>query len=115
MAIRGTTPIYTLTVEGYDLTDTTIVVSVENGRKRIELAGTRLNVTHTSASGTDPEYSTIVFVLTQRETLSLSPGSANVEAKWIDLGGNVKGAKSTQPITIVDTSIDHEIAYDGGD
>lgn len=76
--VRGSTPIYTATVPDFDLTDKTVFVTIDNGDTQITLSGERLTVT------ADEQASTIAFSLTQRETLSLMAGQAEIQARFID-------------------------------
>lgn len=76
--VRGSTPIYTATVPDFDLIDKTVFVTIDNGDTQITLSGERLTVT------ADEQASTIAFSLTQKETLSLMAGQAEIQARFID-------------------------------
>ena len=79
---RGTTPTYTLTIAGYDLTAMTVYVTIKGifGRT-VTKTGNDLTIT------TDSTGSTIAFRLTQAETLELLEGKADVQARFIDAQG----------------------------
>lgn len=112
--IRGTTPTYTLIVEGYDLTDKTVYVTILQLTRIITLTGERLAISYTPAEGEEPAGSVVVFGLTQRETLSLRDGDADVQIKFIGEDGNVEGT-DTGKITIKPALLEREIEYKGGD
>lgn len=82
-AIRGTTPDYILTLEGYDLTGKTTYVTLAQGRDTVTLTGDRLTV------AVDQSGSTVAFALTQEDTLAFSPGTVAVQLKAISESGNV--------------------------
>ena len=90
---QGTTPTYTLTISGYDLTDKTVFVSIRARGKLIVLSGDRLPI------GNESSVSAIVFTLTQEETLSLGVGQGEVQVRFIDAQGVAK-ATDIKPITI---------------
>lgn len=79
--IRGTTPTYTLFVEGHDLTGTTVFVTFKNDRRKLVLSGERLSVTG------GEEESIVAFGLTQEETLALKEGTAQIQVRFIDSAG----------------------------
>ena len=79
--IRGTTPTFTLIINGYDLTEMTVHVTLTQGDTAITLTGNRL------ATAFDDESSTIVFRLTQEETLSLKKGTALIQVRFVDAAG----------------------------
>lgn len=105
---QGTTPSYTLTVSGYDLTDKTVYVAIRARNKLLTLTGERLAIGYTEG------VSAVVFTLTQKETLAMAVGTADVQIRFIDAAGNAK-ATDIQPITIRSILQPGEIAYDGGD
>ncbi len=82
-AIRGTTPDYILTLEGYDLSGKTAYVTLQQGTNTVTLSGDRLTV------AADQSGSTVAFALTQEDTLMFSPGAVSVQLKAIDAQGNV--------------------------
>lgn len=56
---QGTTPTFTLTVNGYDLTDKTVFVTIKGRGKSITLTGERLSIAF------ENDISVIAFMLTQ--------------------------------------------------
>ena len=104
---QGTTPTYTLTISGYDLTDKTVFVSVKVRGKLIVLDGNRLSI------GYENGVSAIVFALTQEETLSLGTGQGEVQVRFIAADGTAK-ATDIKPITVERILQPGVIVYDGG-
>ena len=75
---RGTTPTYTLTVDA-DLTGWTCYVTLKGTGKVLNLEGDRLSVE-------GGETSTVVFSLTQKETLGFKAGKCEVQVRAIRNG-----------------------------
>ena len=96
--IRGTTPFFTLAIDGYDLTDKTVYVTIAQNNVKIIKTGDDLQVTY--AEG----LTGIVVMLTQRDTLKLKKGRAYVEVKFIDSGGIVY-ATNTKRIDVVENTL----------
>ena len=90
---QGTTPIYTLNVHGYDLTDKTVYVAIKARGKLIVLTNDRLSIGYYNG------VSAIVFTLSQEETLSFGTGQGEVQVRFIALDGTAK-ATDIKPITI---------------
>lgn len=103
-AVRGTTPEYTLTLEGYDLTGKTVYVTLAQGSLKTTLTDDRLTIV-AEESG-----STIAFELTQAETLRYKVGDVEVQLKCIDEQGNVDASGIGQ-LTIDRALLEKEIAY----
>ena len=102
--IRGTTPEYTLTVEGFDLTDQTVFVTVSQGVAAVTKTGSDISVVY------DGENSDIMFSLTQQDTLSLKPGKASVQVRFIDAGG-VAQATDIAELDVGQVLLERVIAY----
>ena len=102
---QGTTPTYTLTINGYDLTDKTVFVTIKGRGQPITLTGPRLSI------GYDNGVSVIAFALTQPETLALPLGQAEVQVRFIDANGIAK-ATNIAPITVERILQPGVIAYD---
>ena len=103
-AVRGTTPDYVLTLEGYDLTGKTVYVTLAQGGIKTTLTGDRLTIV-AEESG-----STIAFELTQAETLRFKAGDAEVQLKCINSEGHVD-ASGTGQLTIDRALLEREISY----
>ena len=105
---QGTTPEYTLTVSGYDLTDKTVYVTVRSRGRIITKTGDDLAMAYSDGA------TSIVFGLTQQETLYLDLGQAEVQVRFIDVNGDAK-ATDIKPITVERVLQPGVIAYTGGD
>jgi len=105
---QGTTPTYTLVVEGYDLTDKTVYVTLRAGGKRVTLTGDRLTVVY------DDTDSTIAFRMTQQETFALPLGDVDVQVRFIDSNG-VAMATVIKQVDNNRVLLNEVIDYDGGD
>lgn len=103
-AVRGTTPDYVLTLEGYDLTGKTAFVTIAQGGLKTTLTGDRLTIV------ADEGGSTVAFSLTQAETLRFKVGDADVQLKCIDDQGNVDASGIGQ-LTIDRALLEREISY----
>lgn len=104
---RGTTPTYTLTISGYDLTEMTVYVTVRGAfGKLITKTGDDLSIS------TDETGSVIAFRLTQAETLELNTGRAEVQVRFIDAQG-VALATDIGEIAVERVLLPGEIEYRG--
>lgn len=104
MAVRGTTPDYTLTLAGYDMTGQRPYVTIRQGSTQLTLTGDRLAVT------VDESGSAIAFSLTQQETLRFKVGAADVQVKTIDEGGSVKATGKAR-LDIEEALLERVITY----
>lgn len=102
--IRGTTPDYVLTLDGVDLSNQTVYVTIGQGKTRLTKTGDELSVS------VDETGSAIAFSLTQQDTLGLSAGSASVQVRFIDAEG-VAQATEKAALTIEDVLLERVIAY----
>ena len=74
---QGATPYLMITVVGHDLSDAdAVVVSLRSRGGAVDIDTPRVTVT------TDGEDSLLTVHLTQEETLTLTPSSAVVQARW---------------------------------
>ena len=104
--IRGTTPAYTLTIAGYDLTQMTVFVTVRGQYGTlVTKTGDALTVT------ADATGSTIAFRLTQEETLALTVGRAEVQVRFIDANG-IALATEIAPVTVERVLLGGVIEYE---
>lgn len=107
-AIRGTTPVYVLILDGYDLTGTTVYVTLAQGEVKTTLPRERLSV------AAEESGSVVAFELTQAETLGYKVGYVEVQVKCIDAEGNADGFAIGQ-FTISRALLEKEISYDAED
>lgn len=104
---QGTTPTYTLTVAGHDLTAQTVYVTIQGKFGRaLTLTGERLTVT------ADTDGSTIAFRLTQKETFALHIGTAEVQVRFIDAQG-VALATNIATVDVAPVLLPDVIEYEG--
>lgn len=103
--IRGTTPDYILTIEGYDLTDKTVYVTIESNRKKITKKGDQLSIAY------DGTASAIAFTLTQQDTLFLAEGRAAVQVRFIDDTGKAR-ATEIGMLTVNKVLLEKVISYE---
>lgn len=91
MAVRGTTPDYVLTIEGYDLTGKTVFVTFAQGVNKFTKGNDDVEITTTTeeVDGAEVTTSAIALTLTQRDTLFLKTGAVSIQVKWIDSDGKV--------------------------
>ena len=75
---QGTTPTYVLSIEGYDLTDATVFVTLQNGNKQFTLEGDRLTV------ACEDDTTTITFSFSQAETFRLPTGTLLCQVRWVN-------------------------------
>lgn len=101
---RGTTPTYALTVDGFDLTDKTVYVTIAQGTRKITLTNDRLAIT------SDETGSSAIFELSQAETLAFKNGSASVQMRFIDSAGEA-WATDIGSLSIDPVLLEREIAY----
>lgn len=105
---QGTTPVYTLVIDGYDLTDKTVFVTLKGQTTIVTKTGEDLSVVYEEGA------STIAFRLTQEETLSFSPQRARIQVRFIDSNG-VALATDTAEVDIKPVLLKKVIAYEGVD
>jgi hypothetical protein len=106
---RGTTPDYLLTIDKYDLTDTTVFVTLEQSSRELTLTGYRLDIQYDA----EHECSQIIFRLTQQETLSLGEGMAKIQVRFIDDTGTAL-ATNIGTVAVKPVLYEEVIAYADG-
>ncbi len=89
--LQGTTPVYELCIEGYDLTDKSVYVTISSGCKKVTKTGDDLAIAY------DGEKSLVYFSLSQEETLSFEVGNAKIQVRFISEGGEAFG---TETVTV---------------
>lgn len=102
--IRGTTPDYVLTLDGVDLSNKTVYVTIAQGNKKLTLTGEQLSVTVT-ADGSE-----IAFTLSQEDTLKLSIGEATVQVRFIDETGHAEATEIVS-LTVKRVLLERVIEY----
>ena len=105
---QGTTPTLTLTVEGADLTDKTVFVTIRCGNYSLTKTGEDVAVSYADGN------STVVIRLTQRETLLMQESTATVQIRFVDAGGNAD-ATNKATFDVQESLYSAVIEYEGGD
>lgn len=100
---QGTTPTLVLTVGEEQLDGCTCYVTVKSNGRMITKSGDGLTV-----SGNE-----IAVTLTQQETLSLFPGSCEIQVRWIDSNGNAM-ATDIARVTVSNVLLKQVIEYQEG-
>lgn len=103
---RGTTPTIVINVTGEDFSGATMYVTLEQGNTQLTKTNTDVVVTPTT------DGSTVQIFLSQEETLAFTNGSARIQIRWIDSGGNAQ-ASPIKAIEISPILLDGVITYDG--
>ena len=103
---RGTTPTIVINVTGEDFFESTLYVTLEQGEFELTKTGEDVAVTPTDNGAT------VEIFLSQEETLAFTNGSARIQIRWIDSGGNAQ-ASPIKAIEISPILLDGVITYDG--
>lgn len=104
--IRGTTPTETLTVDK-NISDHTIYVSYKSGGNIVTVTNDRMDIEYVPGADGQPESTIVTFTLTQKETLSLGVGTAEVQIRAIKNGTAV--ATSKKNVEVEPIILDGEI------
>ena len=102
--IRGTTPDFLLTVNA-DLVDKAVFVTISQPRTRLTLTGDDLGI---ASDGTN---SVIQIRLTQKQTLALSVGKADIQVRFIDENG-IARATEIKTLDVTRVLLERVIHYD---
>lgn len=107
--INYTTPSISLTVEGVDLSDQDVYVSLEQGPIELTKSGSALIIsTETHSQITD---TSIVFTLSQEESATFNFGkSVSLQVNFINSSG-VRDATEIKTIPVMRNLLDEVIAY----
>ena len=85
---QGTTPALNCAVFGWDLTNTTVYVTVQCGWNKITKSDREVIVTYVDDDPeSDQPYSSVIVLLSQEETLSMRESEAVVQMRFIDSEG----------------------------
>lgn len=105
---QGTTPALKLKVEGADLTDKTVFVTIQCGNYILTKTGDSLAVTYVD------DYSVVIVRLSQRETLMMKKMEAEVQVRFIDSSG-FADATNKAKFNVKDSLYKSIIKYYGGE
>lgn len=76
---RGTTPTLTCTIDGADLTDSHVYMTIQQGGTEITIENPEIETTETGCK--------ITVTLTQEQTLKLKAGVIDIQFRWITSDG----------------------------
>lgn len=79
--VKGSTPVFTVSIPSYNLSGTTVHITLDDGRTQVDLSGDRLTVVG------DENESIVTFSLTQRETLMFENNKTEIQARFITADG----------------------------
>ena len=105
---QGTTPALTLKVEGADLTDKTVFVTIRCGNYVLTKTGDSLSVTYAD------DYSVVIVRLSQNETLMMRKFEAEVQVRFIDSSG-FADATNKATFNVRESLYQSIIKYSGGE
>ena len=88
--VQGTTPTYTLEIDDYDLTESSVFVTIKSGCQIVTKTGSDLTIEF------DGEMSTVMFSLTQEETIKFEVGNAKVQVRFINADGEAFATEDGQ-------------------
>lgn len=104
---RGTTPGYVLTIAGRNLSACTVYVTLSQYNRLLTLTGERLTVTYDRETA----QSTIMFALTQEETLALKSVDVEIQVRFIDAEGYAE-ATEIERVPVLPVLNEDVIAYE---
>lgn len=92
--IRGTTPTFTITLSGINLSgDYHVFATIDQSGTQLTKSNTDNSMIISSEENEDGEMvTTLNLSLTQEETLLFKVGGADIQLKWIDDTGNVSAS-----------------------
>lgn len=102
---QGTTPVISLTVPGYDLTDKTVFVTFRDSQKK-DITKTGDDVTVAYSGGN----SSVLVKFSQKETLDMATGAVKVQIRFIDADGHAE-ATNIAEISNLHIILKREIEY----
>lgn len=105
---QGTTPALTLIVEGADLTDKTVFVTIRCGNYSLTKTGGDVAVSYADGN------STVVIRLTQEETLKMYKSEASVQIRFIDENGHADATNKAK-FEVQESLYSAVIEYESGD
>lgn len=110
---RGSTPLVTLSVEGEEFRNSTVIVTIDQDGTQVTKSstGSDLNLTRVYDEDTGDFLRTDITVyLSQADTLKLEVGQARIQIRWIDILGYAY-VSDISTITIDEVLLDREIEY----
>lgn len=105
---QGTTPTLTFNVEGADLTDKAVFVTIRCGNYSLTKTGENVAVSYVDGD------STVVIRLTQQETLLMRESIATVQIRFVDESGQADATNKAK-FDVESVLYNKVIEYEGGD
>lgn len=87
MSIRGTTPVFSLDLEGVDLGECTVIVTIDQNGTQVIKSGDNL-IIEPLVQDDEIIGQTVNVFLSQEDTLEFDVGQADVQVRWIDGSDN---------------------------
>ena len=107
--INYTTPTITLIVEGIDISNMDVYVTLQQGCMEMTKRGADLVVT--AIQNTDTIDTSIVFTLSQEESASFRFNqAASIQVNWISQQG-IRGASEIKGVPVLRNLLDEVISY----
>ncbi len=106
--IRGTTPTYTLQIDGYDLTGCSVYVTVKRSRTTV----TKTSMEGAVVIAADEQGTTLLVWFSQEDTLALRAGDGSIQVRWIDRDGTA-WATEIANVSVGTVLLDSVIEWEG--
>jgi len=103
---RGSTPSVDLIIPGIDLTGATIHVAIAQGSALLVKSGADVTAVYDS----EEDATTLTVPYGQADTLSFTPGTAQVQVRWVFSDGRADGT-NVKTVTITPVLEDGVIEY----
>lgn len=110
---RGSTPLVTLSVEGEEFKNSTVIVTIDQDGTQItkSSAGSDLKLTKVYDEDTGDFLRTDITVyLSQADTLKLEVGQARIQIRWVDILGYAY-VSDISTIAVDEVLLNREISY----
>lgn len=101
---RYTTPTIELTVEGVDLTDSDVYVTIRQQGRELTVKDADVTL--------DGEDTVITFALTQEQSATFHTGSAKIQVNWIDTDSH-RNATTIEDVGVTPNLLNRVIEHDG--
>ena len=110
---RGSTPLITLSVEGEEFRNSTVIVTIDQDGTQVTKSstGNDVNLSRVYDEDTGDFLRTDITVyLSQADTLKLSVGQARVQIRWVDFLGYAY-VSDIRTINLEEVLLEREIEY----
>ena len=110
---RGSTPLITLSVEGEEFKNSTVIVTIDQDGTQVTKSSTGSDVRLTKVYDEDTGdflRTDITVYLSQADTLKLDVGQARVQIRWIDILGYAY-VSEVSTVNLEEVLLEREIEY----